>query len=321
MNRCFVGIDTSNYTTSCAVCDADGTILANVRIPLPVKEGERGLRQSDAVFAHVRNLPQAMAEIRAVLRDRAVTAVGVSDRPRRAAESYMPCFLAGVAAAESLAAPLGLPVFRFAHQEGHIMAALASAGAWELLERPFVAFHVSGGTTEVLRVTPREVGFEAEIIGGTADLHAGQAIDRVGVLMGLHFPCGREMERLAASNTKTVPPPRVSVDGTVCHFSGLENLAGNLWKGTRDPALVSAYVMEFTAKTLERVTVGVDHIEPGVPIVYAGGVMSNRAIRSRLAARPDTHFAEPEFSADNAAGIALLCKRAFERAGKGESLC
>ena len=313
MSRCFVGIDTSNYTTSCAVCDESGAILANIRIPLPVKDGERGLRQSDAVFAHVRNLPSAMLELRSVLVGKTVVAVGVSERPRRAEDSYMPCFLAGISAAESFATPLNVPVFRFAHQEGHIMAALASASAWNLLDRPFVAFHVSGGTTEILSVSPREVGFDVQIIGGTADLHAGQAIDRVGVMMGLHFPCGREMERLAAENSKKVPSPRISVAGTVCHFSGLENLAAKLWSKTHDPSLVSAYVMEFTAKTLERMTGGVDARFPQIPIVYAGGVMSNRAIQSRLAARPNTYFAEPAFSADNAAGIALLCRRAYEK--------
>lgn len=313
MSRCFVGIDTSNYTTSCAVCNESGAILANIRIPLPVKDGERGLRQSDAVFAHVRNLPSAMSGLRSVLIGKMVVAVGVSERPRRAEDSYMPCFLAGISAAESFATPLNVPVFRFAHQEGHIMAALASASAWNLLDRPFVAFHVSGGTTEILSVSPREVGFDVQIIGGTADLHAGQAIDRVGVMMGLHFPCGREMERLAAENSKKVPSPRISVAGTVCHFSGLENLAAKLWSETHDPSLVSAYVMEFTAKTLERMTGGVDARFLQIPIVYAGGVMSNRAIQSRLAARPNTYFAEPAFSADNAAGIALLCRRAYEK--------
>ena len=311
MKACFVGFDTSNYTTSCAVCDAEGKILANIRIPLPVKAGERGLRQSDAVFEHVRNLPVAIQELRACLLEKTVLAVGVSDRPRRAEGSYMPCFLSGVAAAESLAAPENLPVFRFAHQEGHIMAALHSAGAEHLLSGAFVAFHVSGGTTDVVRVLPREVGFDVSLLGESADLHAGQAIDRIGVLMGLQFPCGREMERLAATNQKRLPPIRVSVKGTSCHLSGLENLAAKLWAETKDAAYVSAFVLEFLAKTLEKMTAGVDLDFPGIPIVYAGGVMSNSFLQGRLAKRGNTYFAAPEFSADNAAGIALLCRNAF----------
>lgn len=311
MNGCFVGFDTSNYTTSCAVCSVEGKILANVRIPLPVKSGERGLRQSDAVFAHTRNLPEAVAGVRKVLRGVPVLAVGVSSTPRRAEGSYMPCFLAGIAAAESFASAADAPVLRFSHQEGHIRAALFSSGATVAPDAPFVAFHVSGGTTEVLSVRRREVGFDAELIGGSADLHAGQAIDRVGVRMGLSFPCGKEMERLAGENRKSVPAPRVSTDGTVCHLSGLENLAAGLWEKTSDRSLVSAFVMAFVAETLRRMTAGVDAQTPGIPIVYAGGVMSNRAIQTVLSARPDSWFAAPEYSADNAAGIALLARDAI----------
>lgn len=311
MNTCFVGIDTSNYTTSCAACDGDGNVFANVRILLPVPEGERGLRQSDAVFAHVKNLAVAMEELREAIRGKTVLAVGVSESPRRCEGSYMPCFLSGIAAAQSFAAPINAPVYRFAHQEGHLMAALYSAKKTDLTGREFLAFHVSGGTTELLRVQPAEVGFSVSVIGGSLDLHAGQAIDRIGVLMGLQFPCGKEMEQLAATYTGTLPPVRVSVKETECHLSGLENLAAKLWAQTGDRALVSAFVLEFLAKTLEKLTKGADELYPGLPIVYAGGVMSNRFLQSRLSKRNETWFATPEFSADNAAGIALLCRKTF----------
>ncbi len=311
MNACFIGIDTSNYTTSCAACDEEGNVFANVRVPLPVANGERGLRQSDAVFAHVKNLPLAMDELREAICGKRVLAVGVSERPRRCEGSYMPCFLSGVAAAKSLAAPLDAPVYRFAHQEGHIMAALYSAGKTDFAAREFLAFHVSGGTTEVLRVQPAEPGFSVSLLGGSADLHAGQAIDRIGVLMGLKFPCGREMEQLAATCSGKVPPARVSVKGAECHLSGLENLAAGLWAKTGDRALVSAFVFEFLAKTLEKMTAGAEALCPGLPIVYAGGVMSNSFLQSRLGKRKESYFAAPEFSADNAAGIALLCRKTY----------
>lgn len=170
----FVGFDTSNYTTSAAVCDADGEVLLNARTLLPVREGERGLRQSDAVFFHVRNLPDLLGQVRETVRGRVVRAVGCSVSPRRAEGSYMPCFLSGIMAAEAFAAAIDVPVLRFAHQEGHIMAALHSAGAESLLtaER-FAAFHVSGGTTEVLLVRPRADGFDTEIAGGSRDLARG----------------------------------------------------------------------------------------------------------------------------------------------------
>ena len=124
--RIVLGIDTSNYTTSVALMYEDGELIANIKRPLPVKAGERGLRQSDAVFAHIKNLPSAMGEASEHLRGRKPCAVGVSERPRNIDGSYMPCFLSGVAAAESISAASGIPVYRFSHQCGHVMAALYS---------------------------------------------------------------------------------------------------------------------------------------------------------------------------------------------------
>ncbi|MBQ9783946.1 MAG: peptidase M22 [Clostridia bacterium] len=309
---CFVGIDTSNYTTSVAVCTEAGEVIANLKAPLPVKEGECGLRQSDAVFSHVRNLPALMTTLRDIVKDCDVRAVGCSVRPREAEGSYMPCFLAGRAAAGAFAAAIDVPVFEFSHQDGHIMAALYSSGESErLLKGRFAAFHVSGGTTEVLSVTPREDGFSVELIGETEDLNAGQAIDRVGVAMGLQFPCGKEMENLASGFGGKLPRPRICVRNGNCNLSGLQNLAEKLWRETGDKALVSAYVFSFVGETLRAMTAAIDEKYPDLPVLYAGGVMSNRRIQAMLGARADTYFAEPQFSADNAAGTALLCRRRF----------
>ncbi len=307
----YVGFDTSNYTTSAAVCSEAGEILANIRILLPVKPGERGLRQSEALFYHNRNLPAVCEELQRALCGLEVRAVGCSVSPRSEEGSYMPCFLAGRAAAGAFAAARDLELRTCSHQDGHIMAALYSSGGLSLLEsNGFAAFHVSGGTTEVLLVKPRQCGFDVTCIGGTADLHAGQAIDRVGVLMGLQFPCGKAIEALAAENTKPVPKPKISVKDGSCHFSGLENLAGKLWRETEDRALVSAFVLAYCAETLKALTVFVDQSYPDIPVVYAGGVMSNRYLQGELAKRGNCYFAAPEFSADNASGVALLCRRA-----------
>lgn len=315
MEECFIGIDTSNYTTSVALCSRDGEVLANLKRLLPVGKGECGLRQSDAVFAHVRNLPILMQELRPYLEGRRILAVGYSARPRQAEDSYMPCFLAGKAAAESMAAAQGLPLFPFTHQDGHIMAALYSAGRTDLLseELPFAAFHVSGGTTEVLLVTPEENGFSVSLAGKTSDLHAGQAIDRVGVMMGLQFPCGREMEALASTFTEPIPTPRVCVRNGDCNLSGLQNLAEKLWRETGDRARVSAYVFDFLGRTLQKMTSALDAAHPALPVIYAGGVMSNRYLQTVLGKRKNTYFAEPAFSADNAAGISLLCRNAYRK--------
>ena len=125
---CYIGVDTSNYTTSLAIVREDGTVVANLKMPLPVKPGERGLRQSDAVFHHTKHLPSLATEAEAILRDYTPVAVGVSVRPRDAEDSYMPCFLAGKSAAYAMASVLHLPVYEVSHQNGHILAAAYSAG-------------------------------------------------------------------------------------------------------------------------------------------------------------------------------------------------
>ncbi len=310
--RLFVGIDTSNYTTSIAVADEEGRVLQNGKTPLPVAEGERGLRQSDAVFHHVRNLIDAAPALRTVLDGAGrppIAAVGVSDVPRDAEGSYMPCFLSGRAAAETAGALLGVPVFCFSHQAGHVMAALHSAGAMSLAGREFAAFHVSGGTTDVLLVRPTaERVFDAEKIGGARDVHAGQIIDRCGVYMGLCFPAGPEMERLAASWAGKLPHAAVSVDGTECNLSGLENLAKRLYDRTGDRALCAAFILDFIGRTLAAMRGGVRRRWGGVPILYAGGVMSCRLLAAMLA-EDNAYFADAPYSSDNAAGTALLARR------------
>lgn len=308
---CYIGIDTSNYTTSVALANAAGEVVANLKAPLPVKAGECGLRQSDAVFAHIKNLPALMRQLKEILPEYRVAAVGVSERPRDLDGSYMPCFLSGVAAAESLAAGLGVPLYGFSHQAGHLSAALYSAEAEHLLKAPvFGAFHVSGGTTDMLAVTPFADGFSVTQVGGSADLHAGQAVDRVGVALGLAFPCGPALEALAAENTARVPRPHVSVREGVCNLSGLENLALKLYRETGDRALCAAYTLDFLAETLARMAKDLRAAQGDIPIVFAGGVMSNRLIAKKLREQlDDIYFAEPAFSADNAAGVALLCRR------------
>lgn len=311
---CFVGIDTSNYTTSAAVCDADGKIVANLKRPLPVSEGGRGLRQSDAVFAHVKNLPDLMAELGEVLIDYTPVAVGYSATPRDAEGSYMPCFLTGEVAANSFAAGLGIPTYAFSHQNGHIRAAAYSSGEEEkLLGGEFCAFHVSGGTTEILHVTPTDIAFDVKLVGGTKDINAGQAIDRAGVNMGLKFPCGPALETLAIENKERFPTPKISVEGLECNLSGLENLSSKLWRETENAPLTAAYVLDFVGKTLRALSKNLRGIYPDLPILYAGGVMSNSIIKNMLSPLGNVCFAQPAFSADNAAGTALLCRDAHSR--------
>lgn len=297
MNRLFLGIDTSNYTTSAAVADENG-IIENKKLPLPVAEGQRGLRQSDAVFAHIKNIPPLFESLGGV----ECAAVGYSAYPRDAEGSYMPCFEAGRAAACAIASVTGVKAYPFSHQAGHIRAALYSAGKDELLDGEFLAFHVSGGTTELLHVKNKVI----EPVGQTLDLNAGQAVDRAGVLLGLRFPCGAGLEELAGASES--PKPKICVRGLDCNLSGLENKVREMLDSGIAHNIIAAYTLDFIAETIAAMTENAIERFGELPVVYAGGVMSDKRIRARLEARPDTFFAAPEYSCDNAAGCALLCR-------------
>lgn len=307
-----LGVDTSNYTTSVAILDTDGGLVANLKRPLRVEHGERGLRQSDALFNHTVNLPDIICEAREYLKDRKIVAVGVSEKPRNAEGSYMPCFLAGVSLANGFAAGASAPLYGFSHQCGHIMAALYSSGAEHLLSEEFAAFHISGGTTELLRVKASSRGFDTELVGGTLDLNAGQIIDRVGVYMGLDFPAGPMLERLALDNTKKIPKKKISINNMSVNLSGLENMAVKLYDETKDKCLTAAFVLDYIQRAIIAMSEAYEEAFGKTAFVYAGGVMSNSIIKKNLSERFSAYFAEPSMSQDNAVGVAALTLRAYK---------
>ena len=303
-----LGIDTSNYTTSVALVSTDGELLYNGRRLLEVKAGERGLRQSEATFAHIKNLPELMEGMREALGGGRIVAVGVSERPRRVEGSYMPCFLAGVSSAVSVSSALGVPLYRFSHQCGHIRAALFSCGSDNPVGRNIGAFHISGGTTELLSVTPTEGGFSCERVGGTSDLNAGQVVDRIGVMLGLAFPAGGELDRLAREYCGKIPKRKPSVSGLEVSLSGLENLATRLFSDTQDKRQTAAFVFDYLSRAIAELSREYIKRYGERPMLYAGGVMRNSIIRERLASEFDAYFATPDTSSDNAVGIAALAR-------------
>ena len=308
-----MGIDTSNYTTSVGIVTLNGELVANIKCPLPVKMGECGLRQSDALFAHIKNLPVVMERARDVLSGRHLVAIGVSERPRNVDGSYMPVFLAGVSAASSISATLGVPLYKFSHQCGHIMAALYSSGRTDLCESSFAAFHISGGTTELVKVTPCEVGFNSSLVGGTKDLNAGQVIDRVGVMMGMPFPAGVHIEKAALSCKEKSRRKGVSSDGMYINLSGLENMAKKLYDETGDKSKVSLFVLDHIARSIEKMVLAYEAAYGKSTFVFAGGVMSNSIIKDYLMNVCEAYFAEPSLSSDNAVGIACLAAREYKK--------
>jgi len=308
-----LGLDTSNYTTSAAVFDGmEGYNLGKL---LEVPEGSLGLRQSEALFQHVKRLPELVRRLRKEGRlDRPVAAVGASTRPRAVEGSYMPCFLAGSTQGQVLADTLGVPFFACSHQQGHIAAAAWSAGRADLLDRPHFAWHLSGGTTELLYVEPEGRNVRAARIGGTSDISAGQLIDRTGVLLGLAFPAGKAVDALSAEASKELSFT-VKVNEGIFSFSGVENKVKALVEQGERPENICRFVLATIASALCRATREVKAQRPDLPVLCSGGVASNRLIRAELERTADAVFAPAQYSTDNALGVAILTHRALEGGG------
>lgn len=300
----FLGIDTSNYTTSTALYnDAAGTVVQSKKI-LPVKDGALGLRQSDAVFAHIKQIGALMEGL--LPKPEVLAGIGVSVRPRDVEGSYMPCFLVGEAVAQTIASVTGAPLSRFSHQAGHVAAALYSAGQLAFAQTKFAAFHLSGGTTECLIVTPGEQQpFAFELFASSLDLKAGQAVDRVGGMLGLAFPAGKALEQLAMASDKCYSP-KIAFQGTNCALSGIENKCAQMVANGEPSCDVARYCLDSIRVAVERMTRLVREAHGEIPVVYAGGVMSNTIIRDAITKQYGGFFAEPAFSCDNAAGVAIL---------------
>ncbi len=302
---------------------ADG-ILLNYKKLLPVGKGEKGLRQSDAVFSHIKGATEMAESLRAAILDRTgsdrVSAVAFSGAPRSAEGSYMPCFLVGESYARCFSAAFGLAPYRVSHQDGHIMAAAYSAvrtegiGYDSILSAPFISFHVSGGTFDVLYVTPSsrpDRVFDVRCIGGSLDASAGQIIDRVGVRLGFDFPCGSQIDRLALQFDGNVQRDKLSVKGCFCNMSGLENRAVKMISSGSSPEEISAYTLDFISRTIRHLTLSAKEELGDIPVVYAGGVMCSEYIRRSLLSLG--LFARPEFSSDNAAGVAILAAELYRK--------
>ena len=303
-----LGLDTSNYTTSAAVFN--GRTGENIGRLLDVRPGELGLRQSDALFQHVKHLPELLEQLAERERLIEIKAVGASTRPRAVEGSYMPCFLAGESQGRGLAAGLGVPFYSNSHQQGHLAAAAWSAGQLELLDTPFLAWHLSGGTTELLLIKPKEHTVEAEVIGGTSDLSAGQLIDRTGVMLGLQFPAGKALDKLY-HQAEIFYKPSVNLKNLSFSLSGMENQVKALLERGEEKSTIARFALDAVIDVVSRATQEAQRQYPGLPVLCSGGVASNTQLRARLTDVCGAIFAEPQYSTDNAMGTAILAWRAL----------
>lgn len=298
----YLGIDTSNYTTSLAIYNSDDNTVITEKKLLEVKTGELGLRQSDAVFQHTKQLPLLMDRLFSD-RNYKVSAVGVSVKPRNIEGSYMPCFLSGLSVAEAIAVTNNVSIYKTSHQMGHILAALYSCSNTEFIKKKFLCFHVSGGTTDMLLCEPSDDVMNITQVGSSLDLKAGQAVDRVGLMLGLDFPCGPELEKLALQSTESYKIKPTIKDHDCC-LSGVENKCHDMLIKGESKENTALFCLEYIKVTLFAMAKNALSTYGEMPVVFAGGVMSNSIIRSELSENLNCFFAKPEFSCDNAAGIA-----------------
>lgn len=301
----YLGIDTSNYTTSVALYNDETNEVISKKKLLPVKSGEKGIRQSDAVFHHTVQLPDLIKDL---FRDFhcEIKAIGVSVKPCNEEGSYMPCFLVGIAVARSLSTSMKVPLYEFSHQDGHIAAALYSADKMDFINKDFLAFHISGGTSQALLVRPNEQYFYTEKVSDSLDLKAGQAVDRVGVMLGLDFPCGPELEKLAINSNKPLMKIKVFRRDGNFSLSGVENKCKKMLTDGESIEDISMYCLSYIYSALDDTVSELTANYGNLPIVFSGGVMSNKIIRTELQKKYTSYFAEPQFSADNACGVAAL---------------
>lgn len=310
-----LGIDTSCYTTSMAGVDLNGNIIFSFQKQLDVPLGERGLKQSTALFHHLNNLPILTNTLRSLASCHEIAAVCASDRPRPIEGSYMPVFQFSYRIGQSISDLLRVPFFKVSHQENHIMAGRYTARGPN--SDQFLTFHLSGGTSELLYVSSKPSGFEVEIIGGTTDLSAGQFVDRIGVAMGLPFPAGPHLEKMASSGSGDIIL-NGSVKGTKISFSGPESQGQRLICQNMSYNEIAYAVYDLLVRTISKCILNA--VKSGYPneVLLVGGVSSSKILKIGLQERIKRHnrniqlyFADPELSKDNAVGTALLGLKAY----------
>lgn len=308
-----LGIDTSNYKTSLAITDEHGLTVVDSRKPLKVKQGERGLRQSYALYQHMENIPDMIIDLYQQVQKEQIGAVAVSSKPRPVEGSYMPVFKAGVNYGSVLAASLGVPLFEFSHQEGHL-ASIKHGSALEN-QPEYLAFHLSGGTSELLHIRHDEI----HIIGGSKDISFGQVLDRVGVALNFSFPAGQDMDLMAMEERKKqnfmkgdrIPLKKIPLDGLYVNLSGIESQCQRrLAEGSMNELLVLDLFNKISNCLCELTDQAVK--ETGCPLIlFTGGVSSSRFIREHISAYFENkditlEFGIPALSSDNAVGISIL---------------
>ncbi len=314
-NRYLLAIESSCDETSVAVLKNDKELLSNI-IASQVESHKRfgGVVPEVASRHHVEVITlcmeDALKEAGIVAQD--LDAVAVTYGP-----GLVGALLVGLSAAKAFAWAHGLPLIPVNHMAGHLMAAREV----QELTYPLMALLVSGGHTELVYVPEAGV---YQIIGETRDDAVGEAYDKVGRVMGLAYPAGREIDQLAHQGQDVYDFPRAMIkeDNLEFSFSGLKSAFINLHHNAQQKgeelvledlcASFQAAVMDIllvkTKKALEKY--------PVKSLVVAGGVAANQGLRERLAEEiRDVEVIIPplRLCGDNAGMIALAAAIEFEK--------
>lgn len=313
MNKHYLGIDTSAYTTSIAVVDENGNIVVDSRRVLKVEKGKRGLRQQVAVFQHLNNLPTMIEGLTDNINVGNLSTVSVSTKPRNMKDSYMPVFVVGKGQAYIISKLLNIDYKEFSHQEGHIGAAIMNT---ELESRKeFLAFHLSGGTTEILLVENKEENLDISTIGGSLDISVGQLIDRIGVKLGFQFPSGKELDNISKKSSLIPLKYPINIQGTWTNFSGMENYFTKLLlEEMEDDKQVIKTMFYTIGLILEKLIIEAYNKTRINDIVLIGGVASNSTIRDYLLNKLtgkgiNVFLTHNNLCTDNGIGVAYLGKK------------
>ncbi|MBM3367735.1 MAG: tRNA (adenosine(37)-N6)-threonylcarbamoyltransferase complex transferase subunit TsaD [Betaproteobacteria bacterium] len=313
-----LGVESSCDETGLAVYDtAAGKLLAHaIHSQVAMHEAYGGVVPELASRDHIRRLvPLARAVLGQAGRQVGeLGAIAYTQGPGLAG-----ALLAGAAFAHGLAFALGVPAIGVHHMEGHLLSPMLAARPPQF---PFVALLVSGGHTQLMQVT---AAGSYELLGETLDDAAGEAFDKTAKLLGLGYPGGPAVSRLAESGVPgrlQLPRPMIRSDDLDFSFSGLKTAVLTLLRGKEpDPqfhadvahAFVDAAVEVLVAKCVKALG------KTGMKrLVVAGGVGANKQLRAALGESATTHgfevfYPEPELCTDNGAMIACAAALALRR--------
>ncbi|WP_455921994.1 tRNA (adenosine(37)-N6)-threonylcarbamoyltransferase complex transferase subunit TsaD [Pseudomonas putida] len=322
-----LGLETSCDETGVALYDSERGLLADALFSqIDLHRAYGGVVPELASRDHVKRM---LPLIRQVLAEAGCVATEIDAIAYTAGPGLVGALLVGASCAQALAFAWGIPALGVHHMEGHLLAPMLEAQPPQF---PFVALLVSGGHTQLVRVDG--IG-QYELLGETLDDAAGEAFDKTAKMIGLNYPGGPEIARMAAQGVPgrfTFPRPMTDRPGLTFSFSGLKTSALNTWQqcqaaGDDGDQTRSDISLAFQQAVVDTLTIKCRRAlkQTGMNrLVIAGGVSANKALRASLDSmlgefKGKVFYARPEFCTDNGAMIAYAgCQRL--QAGQHESL-